>query len=390
MHEGYFKDIKDVSTMTKSDLVSYINSLEDESLQCASREGAIKLVINSIYGAFANRYFHFYNLHIAEAITLQAQESIRYAEDCVIKYFKTYWVNDTKLHEHLGHTGPVPKLADHVWIYTDTDSGYLVFDEAMKAVNWQGTIIDFILTMNTFRLAPYLDKCFENYASRYNSENFLNFELETIATNGIWVAKKKYVQNIIWKDGKYYDNLSKISAKGLELIQSSTPTFARKKLGELVTWIFAQEELRSDQLIKVLKDVKQEFKLANIEEISANRSVSNYKKYILNDRTEFQIGSKCPIHVRAAGHYNYLLNNSDHKNKYQLITSGQKIRFYHTSDNFCDIFAYIAGDFPYEFAPQINYELQFEKFVLAPLNRILVPSGLPALNRNLVYTSNLF
>lgn len=387
---AYFEDIKDVSTMTKQELASYITELEDESLQCSNREGAIKLIINSIYGAFANRYFHFYNLYIAEAITLQAQESIRYAEDCVMKYFKEFWVKDKKLHEHLGFTGEVPALSENVWIYTDTDSGYLVFDEAMKAVQWKGTITEFILAINTFRLAPYLDKCFEKYADRYNSENFLNFELETIATNGIWVAKKKYVQNIIWKDGKDYDNLSKISAKGLELIQSSTPTFARKKLSDLVSWIFAQEVLKSDTLIKVLKDVKNEFKLANIEEISANRSVSNYKKYILNDQTEFQVNSGCPIHVRAAGYYNYLLNNSEHKTKYQLITSGQKIRFYHADDSFCNIFAYVAGDFPYEFAPEMNHELQFEKFILEPLNRILVPSGLPRLNRNLVYTSALF
>ena len=42
----------------------------------------------------------------------------------------------------------------------------------------------------------------------YNSENFLDFELETIAHNAIWVAKKKYVQNIVWKDGKEYEPLS--------------------------------------------------------------------------------------------------------------------------------------------------------------------------------------
>lgn len=387
---AYFEDIKDANTMTKQELASYITEIEDESLQCSNREVAIKLIINSIYGAFANRYFHFYNLYIAEAITLQAQESIKYAESCVMKYFKEFWTKDFPLHKHLGFDGIVPALSENVWIYTDTDSGYLVFDEAMKSVNYQGTITEFILAVNSYRLAPYLNKCFDKYADKYNSENFLNFELETIATNGVWVAKKKYVQNIIWKDGKYYDNLSAIKAKGLELIQSSTPTFARKKLKDMVSWIFAQDELKSDKLIKVLKDVKNEFKLANIEEISANRSVSNYKKYILNDKSELQLNSGCPIHVRAAGHYNYLLNNSEYKNKYQLITSGQKIRFYHASDNFCDIFAYIAGDFPYEFAPEMNHELQFEKFILDPLNRILVPSGLPRLNRNLVYTSALF
>ena len=57
------------------------------------------------------------------------------------------------------------------------------------------------------------------YAESYNSDNFLDFELETIAHNAIWVAKKKYVQNIIWKDGKTFDAGSYISTKGLEIIQ---------------------------------------------------------------------------------------------------------------------------------------------------------------------------
>jgi len=387
-----FANILDVSGMTKAELSEYIIQLENESLDCSTQEQAIKLIINSIYGAFANEYFHFFNLNIAEAITLQGQDAIKYSEKCVQRYFKDFWPTDYKLHKILGldNDKPLPSMKESVWIYTDTDSGYLVFNEAMKAVNWSGGIIDFILKLNEYRLGPYLNKCFEIYANKHNSENFLNFELETIATNGIWVAKKKYVQNIIWKDGKHYDNLSSIKAKGLELIQSSTPSFARKKLKDLVSWIFAQDELRSDKLIGVLKDIKDEFKMANIEDISANRSISNYKKYIIDDKTEFQIASKCPFHVRAGGYYNYLLNNSKYKNKYQLITSGQKIRFYHTDDPFCNVFAYIAGDYPYEFAAQISYEKQFEKFILEPLNRIIVPSGLPQLNRNLVYTTALF
>ena len=133
----------------------------------------------------------------------------------------------------------------------------------MKSVNWQGDAESFILKLNEIRLGPYLNKCFEKYAERYNSENFLNFELETIANNGIWVAKKKYVQNIIWKDGKKYENLTSIKAKGLEIIQASTPTFARKKLKDLVAWVFAQDELRSDQLIKVLKDIRFLFRSNN-------------------------------------------------------------------------------------------------------------------------------
>ena len=39
------------------------------------------------------------------------------------------------------------------------------------------------------------------------------------------------MQNIVWKDPDiHYEDLSKISSKGFEIIQSSTPIFAREKL----------------------------------------------------------------------------------------------------------------------------------------------------------------
>ena len=54
-----------------SELELKISKLEEESLQNYNLEQAIKLCINSIYGAFANDYFHFRNTEIAETVTLQ-------------------------------------------------------------------------------------------------------------------------------------------------------------------------------------------------------------------------------------------------------------------------------------------------------------------------------
>jgi hypothetical protein len=54
------------------------------------------------------------------------------------------------------------------------------------------------------------------------------------------------------------------------------------------------------------------------------------------------------------------------------------------------MFAYQAGEHPYEFAPEVDFELQFEKSVIDPLNRILIVLGLQTLNRNLIYSTSLF
>lgn len=382
--------------MTKqeeADILLEIKQKSQESLSCYNLEQAIKLCINSIYGAFANDYFHFRNTEIAETVTLQGQDAIKHTEKAVEKYFKEFWHRDKELHEAMGLTDEVKPLKKTVWKYTDTDSGYIIFEEVMESCNWQGETADFILKINEHRLAKYIKMVLGKYAESYNSENFLDFELETIANNAIWVAKKKYVQNIVWKDGKVYEPLSYISTKGLEIIQSSTPAFCRQKLTDLVKFLFSKDKLDNDAvagLTQVLKEIKKEFQLADIEQISSNRRVGDYNKFILNDTNEFELHKGCPIHVRAGAYHNYLINNSDQKNNFDLIKTSDKIRWYYAADQFCDVFGYLPGEYPYQLAPKIDIERQFEMFILEPLNRIIIPSGMPRLNRSLAYTISLF
>ena len=378
----------DFSTLSPED----IDALKTESLRCYSSEQAIKLIINSIYGAFANEYFHFYNIAIAETVTLQGQDAIRFTEKMVDRYFKEFFHKDKALHEKLlvKPDWEVRPIKGQVWKYTDTDSGYLIFEEVMEAVNWQGTVKEFVLTLNANRLAAYIKKVLDDYAKSRHTDNHLDFELETIAENAIWVAKKKYIQNIIWKDGKDYDNLTYIKTTGLEIIQSSTPPFCRQKLIDAVKYIFSKTKITSkdnQDLVKLIKEIKTEFKLSNIEKISMSRGISEYNKFILNDQDRLELKSGTPINVRAGGYHNYLLNQEDRlKGKYELIRGGDKVKWYHSSDQFCDVFAYKAGNYPIEFAPKMNLEVQFQKTILDPLNRIIVPAGLPPLHPSLAYT----
>ena len=271
------------------------------------------------------------------------------------------------------------------------NSIYMKFDEVIKKSTWQGTEKDFILRLYEYRLGEFIEKILQKYADDNNAENFLSFELESIAKNAIWLSKKKYIQNIIWKDPDlHYEDLTKISAKGFEIIQSSTPLFARETLKDLLTYIFSKDELDMKEFAKLLKEVKREFKLANVDKISFSKKVNNYQKYIVNDYDEFEIASKCPINVRAAGYHNYLLNNSNYKKKYQPLGNGEKLKMYYSTDPHCDVFAYAPGDHPYEFAPDIDYDTQFEKTILDPINRVIVAMGFKGFNRNLIYTMSVF
>jgi hypothetical protein len=133
--------------------------------------------------------------------------------------------------------------------------------------------------------------------------------------------------------------------------------------------------------------------LSNIEQISMSSNCNDYEKGISDDREKLVVNLSCPIHVRAAGCHNYLLNNSKWKNKYQLIKSGDKIRYYYAKvegGNDQNVFAYLPGNYPVEVAPPVDYDLQFAKCIIDPLNRFLNAMGIPSISEALFIKTQLF
>lgn len=375
---------------TKAEIQAIIDQKNLEAKNFYNMEQAVKLTLNSIYGAFGNEYFYFFNIDMAESITLQGQDAILFTERILNEYFQNFWHKDTKLHDHLGITIQGPNIRPSV-IYIDTDSCYVSFEECFEKCNWEGDEREFIQKIYKFRLKGYIETVLQRYADANNCENFLKFEMETIAKRGIWLSKKKYIQDIVWTDPDInFDSLSKVKAKGFEIIQSSTPTFARSKLKDLLTYIFSVDRVELSGLVGKLKEIKKEFRLTNIDNISMNVNINNYTKYIVDDYKTFEFAKGCPMHVRGIGYHNYLLNNSVHKNKYGLVGSGEKVKCYYSMDPNVNTFSYSAGSYPYEIAPQVDYDLQFEKTIIDPINRVIKAIGLQPLDRNLIYAAAVF
>lgn len=383
-------DIKnlDVSKLSDED----IKLLKEEASSCQMNQQAIKLIINSLYGAFGNQWCYFYNIDVAESITIQGKDAIKYLEKMLEIYFHDFFHKDEKLLNHLGiDSNTIRPLSPDIKVYKycDTDSGYISLEPIIDLCNWQGDEKEFVLKVYEFRLRDYLNKVFDKYGFHYKTTNILDFKLETIAENAIFVAKKKYIQNIIWKDGKDYDKNTKIKTTGLEIIKSSSPSFCRETLKNIMLFILGKRKFNKNdisELVKLIVDLKNEFKLSNIEKISQNTKISDYNKFIINDTNEFVIAKKCPAHIRGGGYYNYLLNkNPKLKEKYNIVKSGDKARWYYTKDNFCNVFSYLPGNFPYEFAPPIDHDMQFAKTIIAPLNHIIIPTGSQSINESLVY-----
>ena len=394
---------KPIDQLTDDEAKLLVDHYKQLSAKFTAYEQAVKLTLNSIYGAFGNKWFHFFNLDIAESITKQGKNAILYSETILNKYVNDFWHKDTPVHErfNIKVKGKIEKPAV---IYIDTDSCYVQFQDLYESIIWPDEdkklpIDEFILAFYAFRLKDYITKCMEKYADKRNSDNYLFFELESLAYSGIWMSKKKYIQNIAWDDKlevtDRHPSLKKVKTIGFDTIQSSTPKFAREKLVECLRILFTSDiqptATELQQLVEFMKKCKKEFKLADIDDISFNKRTNNIDKYILDDQKELQIGLKCPANVKAAGYYNYILNNNKkYKNKYKLIANGEKLKIYNCIGTISEVYAFMPNEHPYEIAPKVDYDLQFEKAMIDPLNRILTAIGLQTLDTNLIYASALF
>ena len=407
----------DPETCTIEELKAAIEECKNKAEFYEACQLGVKLFLNSVYGAIASAFYVCHNISIAESITLQGQDLIKYSMKVINWYFKNKWHLDTQVHLNIADKmlekfpefdkGKFMELSSQplqfgetLQCYGDTDSAYVTLDSIIKQcrirAEWQ---TDFILILNDCVLADYLNEQFERYAKEWNCpSNKENFELEKIARLVMMQAKKKYVMDIAWTDdGTFHKPLHKIVYKGIEVVQGSTPDFCRQEMKKFICYILeelnAGRELVYGNLVMKLKEAKARFSMQSPNDISKSFKISDYDKYVKNDKgfdIELFEGTTCPFHVRGAAVYNNMLYNkaAKYKSKYSFIKRGDKIRFYYTKGG--GVFSFIPDAFPIEFAPKMDIDEQFTKMLLDPLNRIISILGFAEVPKNLTYSSGLF
>ena len=177
-------------TASKEEIVAEINRLTYLMNLKKNEEQAIKIFINSVYGATASPYFVGYNVRVAEAITLQGQEMIKLTQKIINRYFMDFWHRDKEIHEKLGLTR-VDRIGREVTVYGDTDSCYMTFQDIVKGCDWEGDPRQLILGIYRLRLKEYLGKNFDSFAAIGGTDNIQDLEMETISWSGIFLKKKK-------------------------------------------------------------------------------------------------------------------------------------------------------------------------------------------------------
>ena len=496
--EDYMKK-NDLGDMIGSDMESVLTFCTTQADIYNNYQLGTKVVINGIYGAFGFAGFYFYNKNIAESVTKQGKHAILNAEKLMNLWAQKAWHLDTKTHQKMGikYTRGNP-LDGNITVYIDTDSIYASYDTVVNSTDWfkhdvwrltkinksndqkefvyvssggyptedeakeyfdvnsiditkyeweidkiEPSAREFCLTLDRVFMKDFLKKIHDEYAKKQGTPNILDFELEAYNEAGIWLAKKKYVKNTTWTEPNvYYDSCTKIKPTGIEIAQTSSSTWVKKQMTDLIKWIFRQENFTIEGFVKQLKAVKKEFMMQNYETISVNKGMNKYGEYVIDDTKEIELLQKAMVTVQGAAFYNYLLNNSEkYKKKYTTLIDSdklcvlyikpnkkyeywkacslkvseianirkkQEVRFYKGGviekingvDFYTDCqvrepiqaFSYPAGQFPMDMASgfEIDYDRMFDLLILGPMNRIIEAMGYNPVDIGMNYVKGLW
>ena len=330
-------------------------SLEKRIAIAKNQQLALKILLNSLYGAMGNKWFRYFDMRIAEGITLTGQATIKWAEQ--------------HLNNYLNETLETDK--DYV-VAIDTDSVYVCLDEFVKRYNPKNPI-NFLDKLCSTALEDALTKCYDElYNTLGGIENKMVMGREVIADRGIWTAKKRYILNVHDNEGVRYTN-PHLKIMGIEAIKSSTPAICRQALKDMFKRIIETDEETVQSDIQNFKNV---FSKASAEEVSFPRSVQNIRKWI-DKETIYKKGT--PIHVRGALMHNHLIDDKKLQKKVEKIHGGDKVKFTYlrqpnpSKENVIAFIDYLPRQFKLE--DHIDYNLQFEKTFLSAIEPVLTAVG---------------
>jgi len=337
---------------SKTQLIKEISRLNNLQM-------AMKIALNSAYGAMGNQYFRYFDLRMAEGITTSGQLSIRWMANKLNAFMNKTLKTEGK---------------DFV-IAIDTDSIYLSMEHLVETACTGKTDEQKIKFMDKICedvFQPFIDKGYQELAEYMNAfAQKMQMKREVLADKGIWTAKKRYILNVHNSEGVQYAK-PKIKVMGLEMVKSSTPAVIRNKLRDSIEVILKGDE-------KVLQEYiigfRKEFNNLPVEEIAFPRGVNGMKQYA--GSPIYTKGT--PIHVRGALLFNHYVKRKGLEKKHQLIRDGDKIRFVYVKkpNPFNEDVVAFSQELPKEFGLHqfIDYDKQFEKTFLDALDSVIEPLG---------------
>jgi DNA polymerase elongation subunit (family B) len=317
----------------------------------------IKILLNSIYGTFANKHSAFMDIDNASSITMTGQAVAKSGARILDEYIE----NNFNINKSCVVAG-------------DTDSVYISIQPVLDKLKLKLLNEELVVDEKVHSIVDGLTKQVNTQINIW-AKNDLNsldprfeFKREVIADVGVFLQKKRYIVRVVHKESIPVPG-GKFKYVGVEIARSTMP----KMVKELVKEVMENALLTNDNkhTSTLYRDIYQKFISLPITEVSFRSSVQNYQKYS-EGATLSRFNKSTPCHVKASIAHNLLLDELKLTSKYEKIQSGQKVKYFYTSKNpyKLDAIAFIT-DYPKEFnSIKIDYEKMFLKIVAPPIERL--------------------
>lgn len=359
------KKIFDMRITAKKKMISLKNKAQKDKVTTFDSEItryhnlqlATKTLLNSLFGAYGNQYFKFFDIRIAEAITLTGQSIIQHAEKVI----------NNRLN-HILKTNDIDRVCA-----IDTDSCMVDFSDLVSRFKPKDPI-SFLDGVAKKDIGPVLTKAFSDFAERTGSyEKRIVFNRENICDKTVFTAKKRYIMNVLDSEGIRYDT-PKLKIMGIEAIKSSTPQICRDKMKEMFPIIMTKTE--ADVQHEIF-EFRKHFSSCAPHFIGSPRTANDIIKWA-NKQSVYKKGT--PMHVRGSLLYNQQIKSKKLDNRYRLIHNGDKIKYvYLKTPNPIreNIIAFPDDHLPVQLGLHdfIDYDLQYEKTFVDPLQIVLESIG---------------
>jgi len=290
----------------------------------AKRQLVQKILLNSMYGVLGLPAFRFYDVDNAEAVTLTGQTVIKKtAEMANIKYWK-----------ELG-------TKDDYNVYIDTDSIYMMAEPLVKHRYPNYKEFDekrMAQEVNTIaeETQTFLNSFYDILAERFffipKDKHRFEIKKEYISKAGFWVAKKRYAQWMILKNGIPCD---KLDVKGLDVVRSSFPKAFQDYMSGMLKDILMGKD--NDYVDTKLLDFKKSMINLPVNKIAKGGAIKELTKY---DNGSWVVGQAVgsfekgtPAHVKAGITYNRLLKYFNCPYKHEPIRDGDKVKWVYLKNN---------------------------------------------------------
>ena len=292
----------------------------------AKRQLVQKILLNSMYGVLGLPAFRFYDIDNAEAVTITGQTVIKKtAEMANIKYWK-----------ELG-------TKEDYNVYIDTDSIYMMAEPLVKHRYPEYKEFDekrMASEVNTIaeETQTFLNSFYDMLAERFffipKDKHRFEIKKEYISKAGFWVAKKRYAQWMVLKNGIPCD---KLDVKGLDVVRSSFPkAFQDQMSGMLKDILMGKDNEYVDKKLLAFKASMATLPVNKIAKGGAIKELSKYDNGSWRKDSGLSIASfekGTPAHVKAGITYNRLLKFFNAPYKHEPIRDGDKVKWVYLKNN---------------------------------------------------------